>query len=80
MQNQVRLLPLLISVSAAAACGGLAIYLAVLALPGFVRLSGVPGAAVMIGLLCSLVGVWVAISTGQRWWGRGQKPAKDPVR
>ena len=78
MQNQVRLLPLLISVVATAACGGLAIYLAVLALSGFVRLSSVPGAAVMIGLLCSLVGVWVAISTGRGQWGRGRKSAKDP--
>ena len=66
MQHHVRLLALLLSVVAAAACVSLAIYLAVLALPGFVRLSGVPGAAVMIGLLCSIVGAWVAISSGHR--------------
>ena len=80
MQIQVRLLPLLLSVLAAAACVGLAIYLAVLALPGFVRLSTVPGAAVMIGLLCSFVGTWVAISSGRRSWARGRHSAKNPVR
>ena len=80
MQNKVRLLPLLISVFAAATCVGLAIYLAVIALPGFVRLSSVPGAAVMIGLICSLIGTWVAISAGHRWWGRSRSSAKDPMR
>lgn len=80
MQRQVRLLPLLISVFAAAVCVGLAIYLAVVALPGLVRLSSVPGAAVVIGLFCSLVGTWVAISAGYGWWGHDRHSAKDPVR
>jgi hypothetical protein len=80
MQNQFRLLPLLLSVFAAAACLGLAIYLAALAIPGFVRLSSVPGVAVTIGMLCSLVGTWVAISAGHRWWVRGRNSAKDAMR
>jgi hypothetical protein len=65
MQNQVQLLLLLLSIVAAVACVGLAIYLAVLALPGFVRLSSIPGVAIMIGLVCSLVGAWIAVSTGR---------------
>ena len=80
MQNPVRLLPLLFSVLAAAACVGLAIYLAALAIPGFVRLSSVPGAAVTIGLLCSFVGTWVAISAGHSSWRRGQDSPKDVPR
>jgi len=77
MQNQVRLLSPLFSVFAAAACLGLAIYLAVVALPGFVRLSSVPGAAVAIGLVCSLVGTWVAISAGHGWWRRARAPERS---
>ena len=80
MQNQVRLLPLLLSVLAAVACVALAIYLALVALPGFVRLSSVPGAAVTIGFICSLVGTWVAISAGHKCWVRGRNSAKDAVR
>ena len=80
MQIQVRLLAFLISVFAAAACMGLAIYLAVVALPGFVRLSSVPGAAITIGFVCSLIGAWVAISEGHKRWGRGRNSAKDSMR
>jgi membrane protein implicated in regulation of membrane protease activity len=77
MQNQVRILPLLIAIFAAAACLGLAIYLAAVALPAFVRLSSVPGAAVTIGLVCSLVGTWVAISAGRRSWRRDRNSANE---
>lgn len=80
MQNQIRLLPLLIAIFAAAICVGLAIYLAVVALPGLVRLSSVPGAAVLLGLFCSLIGAWVAISAGYRWRGHGRTSTKGPVR
>jgi hypothetical protein len=80
MQNKVRLLSLLFSVIAAAACAGLAIYLAVVALSGFVRLSSVPGAAITIGFVCSLLGAWVAISAGDKWRVRGRHSAKDPLQ
>lgn len=55
MQNQVRLFPLLFSVLAAAACLGLSIYLAVIALPGFVRLFSVPGARSKVGERCDAI-------------------------